>query len=32
MGWKNIILKESGGDEEKALKKFFELYDLFRGR
>jgi hypothetical protein len=31
-GWKNIILKESNGDEEKALKKFFELYDLFKVR
>jgi len=31
-GWKNIILKECEGNEEQALKKFFELYDLFRKR
>lgn len=32
LGWKNIILKECGGDEEKALRKFFELYDIFKIR
>lgn len=31
-GWKNIILKECGGDEEAALAKFFELYDIFKVR
>jgi len=28
-GWKNIILKECDGDEEKAVDKFFEVYDKF---
>jgi hypothetical protein len=29
-GWKNIILKECHGNEELALAKFFELYDIFK--
>ena len=29
-GWKNIILKESEGDEAKAVEEFFELYDEYR--
>ena len=29
-GWKNIILKECGGDEKMAVDKFFELYDKFK--
>ena len=29
-GWKNIILKECDGDEEKALDVFFNLYDEFK--
>jgi hypothetical protein len=29
-GWPNIILKESGGDEEKAVDTFFQLYDEFK--
>ncbi len=28
-GWCNIILKQSNNDEQLALKKFFELFDLF---
>ena len=31
-GWRNIILKESGGDEKKAFTRFFELYDVFVSR
>lgn len=31
-GWKNIILKDSNGSEELSLKKFFELFDLFKNR
>lgn len=31
-GWRNIILKESGGDEEKAFTTFFELYDGYVSR
>ncbi len=29
-GWKKIILAENYGNEERALDKFFELFDLFR--
>lgn len=29
-GWKNIIIKECGGDENLAVDKFFELYDKFK--
>ena len=29
-GWKNIILKECGNNEELAVDKFFELYDKFK--
>lgn len=29
-GWCSIILKNCGGDEEKAFDRFFELYDEFR--
>lgn len=29
-GWKNIILEESNGDENQAVKLFFEVYDKFR--
>ena len=29
-GWKNIILKECGGDEKLSIDKFFELYDEFK--
>ncbi|WP_375238300.1 hypothetical protein [Aurantibacter sp.] len=29
-GWSNIILKESDGNEQKAIKQFFVLYDLFK--
>jgi len=29
-GWYNIILKECGGDEGKALDRFFELIDEYR--
>jgi hypothetical protein len=29
-GWKNIILKENGNNEEKALKVFFEMIDEFK--
>ncbi|HRH47445.1 MAG TPA: hypothetical protein PLP23_01765 [Panacibacter sp.] len=28
-GWKNIILDECNRDEEKAVDKFFEVYDKF---
>ncbi len=28
-GWHNIILDECQGDEEKAVDKFFEVYDKF---
>ncbi len=28
-GWKNVILRESGESEERALKEFFSLYDKF---
>jgi hypothetical protein len=31
-GWRRIILQECKGDEEKALSKFFELYDKFKVR
>lgn len=31
-GWRRIILQECNGDEGEALKKFFELYDLFKSR
>jgi hypothetical protein len=31
-GWYTIILKESGGDEDKALNHFFELIDVYRQR
>lgn len=30
VGWAYIILQHCGGDEEKALNKFFDLYDEFR--
>lgn len=30
VGWAYIILQQCGGDEEKALDKFFDLYDEFR--
>jgi len=29
-GWCNIIVKECGGDEGKALDQFFELIDEYR--
>ncbi len=29
-GWKNILLKECKGDEEKALDEFFKLYDAYK--
>ena len=32
VGWANIILKECGGDEDNALKTFFELYDAFKNK
>ena len=28
-GWNNIILEECNGDEEKAIDKFFEIFDKF---
>lgn len=28
-GWSNLILEQTFGNEEEALKTFFELYDLF---
>lgn len=31
-GWKNMILTESNGDEEKAVDEFFRVYDLIKGR
>jgi hypothetical protein len=31
-GWRRIILHECKGDEVKALKTFFELYDKFKAR
>jgi len=30
-GWCNIILQECGGDDAKALSRFFELIDEYRG-
>jgi len=30
MGWANLILKLTNGDEEKALERFFELLDEFK--
>jgi hypothetical protein len=30
-GWCNIILQECGGDDAKALGRFFELIDEYRG-
>ncbi|ARS41322.1 hypothetical protein CA265_17340 [Sphingobacteriaceae bacterium GW460-11-11-14-LB5] len=29
-GWKNIILAENFGDEKRALKEFYKLFDMFR--
>ena len=29
-GWKNIILEEVGGNEEKAVDEFFKLFDEFK--
>ena len=29
-GWKNIILKECKGNDEKAINEFFRLYDIFK--
>ncbi len=29
-GWRNNILESVGGDEEKALKRFFEVFDGFK--
>lgn len=31
-GWKNIILKECSGDEEKSIDEFFKLYDKFKNQ
>ncbi len=31
-GWKNIILKECGNDEVKAVDEFFKVYDKFKNR
>lgn len=31
-GWRRIILQECKNDEDKALIKFFELYDKFKLR
>ena len=31
-GWKNIIVSECQGDEEKAVDVFFTLYDQFRAK
>ena len=31
-GWRRLILSECDGDEEKALDRFFDLYDEFKKR
>nr|WP_321237197.1 hypothetical protein [uncultured Psychroserpens sp.] len=31
-GWKNIILKECGNDEVKAVDEFFTVYDKFKNK
>jgi hypothetical protein len=31
-GWNKIILDECKGDEELAVDKFFQLYDMFKTR